>query len=362
VGIDKGETMTTIGIFGPSDDQEVKALRKRLLNRGVKPIVIDLSGFPEALPITITRDDIIIDDKSLFDIHAAFLRSRGIKVPEFARYDEKFIVDSPEKWRRLYPQFIMYVQSEVKCQKVRNSILKSFSKKRPLVNPLLKNDLHRLKTFLFWYLKKNGLPVPSFMIGTSSKNLKVFAEEAFKGSNGAVTKPLAGIYKTFLWGEMAWESHKWDERGAFYQYYIKGDTIRCYVLDGKVIASAIIVHRDTVDSSMSQTGIKVIELPERAKRIAERVTKVLELPFCGMDLMREEETGKYYVIDCNISPMFVNFARLSHNDISAKIADYLIECAQSGDRAKTRGLSLLDEVKEILENDPDIRKMISRKG
>jgi glutathione synthase/RimK-type ligase-like ATP-grasp enzyme len=129
-----------------------------------------------------------------------------------------------------------------------------------------------------------------------------------------------------------------------------------------VIASAIILHRDTVDSSMSQTGIEVIELPERGKRIAERVTEVLNIPFCGMDLMREEDTGEYYVIDCNISPMFVNFARLSCNDISAKIADYLIECAQSGDKPKTKGLSLLDEAKNILENDPDIQRMISEKG
>ncbi|MGA1840702.1 MAG: ATP-grasp domain-containing protein [bacterium] len=354
--------MIKIGIFGPSNDQEVQALKKRLVNRGVKPVVIDLSGFPEALPITITRDDIIIDDNSLFDIRAAFLRSRGIKVPEFAKYDENFIVDSPEQWRVLYSQFISYIQSEIRCQKVRNSILKSFSNKRPLVNPLLKNDLHRLKTYLFRHLKKNGLPVPPFMIGTSPKPLKWFVEEAFKCSNGAVTKPLAGIYKTFLWDESAWENHKWNERGAFYQYYIKGDTIRCYVLNGKVIASAIIVHGDTVDSSMSQTGIKVVKLPERAKRIAERVTKVLEIPFCGMDLMKEEDTGSYYVIDCNISPMFVNFARLSQNDISAKIADYLIECAQSGDRPKIKGLSLLDEVKDIIEKDPDIRKMISRKG
>ncbi len=352
--------MINIGIFGPPDDQEVEALRKRLLNRGVKPIVIDLSRFPEALSITITRDDIIIDDNSLFDIHAAFLRSRGIKVPEFASYDEKFIVDSPQKWRRIYSQYIIYVRSEVKCQKIRNSVLESFSGKRALVNPLLKNDLHRLKTFLFRYLKDNGLPVPQFMIGTSSKDLKRFAKEAFGNSNGAVSKPLAGIYKTYLWDEMAWKNHNWSERGAFYQYYIKGDTIRCYVLDGKVIASAIIVHGDTVDSSMSQTGIQVVELPERAKRIAQQVTKVLKLPFCGMDLMRENDTGKYYVIDCNISPMFVNFARLSHNDIPAKIADYLIECAHPGDRPKAKRLSLLDEAKDILENDPDIRKMISK--
>ena len=353
--------MITIGIFGPSEDQEVKSLQKRLFHRGVKPLIIDLSEFPEKLSLTITKDNIILDGYSLLDMKAAFLRSRGIKIPDFARYDENYSVDSSEKWKRLYPLFLSYLRSEITCQKIRNSVIEFFSSKRPVVNPLQKNDLHRLKTYLFWYLTHKGISVPAFMAGSSSINLKGFAQDAFRRSAGAVRKPLAGIYKTFLWDEGEWESHKWEERGAFYQYYIKGDTIRCYVLGGKLIASAIIVHGDTVDSSMSQTGIKVIELPEKAKKLAEETAAVLKLPFCGMDLMREEKTEHYYVIDCNISPMFVNFARLSCIDIPAKIADHLIECAHTKDKSKPKKCSLLNEAKDILAYDPDIRAMIARK-
>lgn len=353
--------MLTIGIFGPPDDQEVDALKNRLQNRGVRPWVIDLSKFPSELNISFSQEDIIINDRSIFDCGIAFLRSRGINVPNFARYDENFKTDSKEKWAELYKNFLTFVRYEIKYQKIRNSVIEAFTRRRRLVNPLFKNDLHRLKTYLFWHLKRNGIRVPEFIVGTSSPALKGFAENSLKAAEGAVEKPMAGIYKTFLWSQERWNNHKWEERGSFYQYYIRGDTIRCYVLGGKLIASAVIIHRDTVDSSMSQTGIEVIDLPPDAKKLAENTAKVLDLSFCGLDIMNDAKSG-YYLVDCNISPMFVNFARLSFIDIPAMITDYLIECAETqGPETKGWDISILNEAKDILATDPDIRRMIYEK-
>lgn len=345
--------MTKIAIFGSANDPEVCALEARLQNRGITPVVLDLSRFPKTMTIAMTRDDIRIDDDSLFDIKAAFLRNRGVRLPSFIRFDKKMTLTIPQ-----CAEFENYITTERRCQQIRNTVIEAFSKKRPIVNPLRKNDLHRLKTYLFAYASKNGLPVPRFMVGTAARALRNFVSGERDMAHGVVDKPLAGIYKTHLCSEETWQSHRWQGRGAFYQRYIKGDTIRCYVLNGKLIAAAKILHAGSVDSSVSQTGIEVIELPQAAKQIAERAAEVLALSFCGMDLMHEFKTGSYYLIDCNMSPMFVNFARLSQNDIPAKIADYLIQRAQVGGGKMDRRLALLGEAKDILERDPDIRKLL----
>jgi len=344
--------MITVGIFGTSEDQEVQTLNTRLLNRGAETRIIDLSKFPKDLPLSITKDDIVLDGYSLFDLDVGYLRYSGATFPHFVKYDQEIKIVSETKMKALYSKYNRYVQAEMKLQKIRNSIVKIYSQCRMLVNSLEKNNLHRMKTYLLYFLKNNGIPVPNFMVGTSSRDLSDFARKTIEGQKEAVVKPLAGIYKTVLWSESGLK-----ESPAIYQHYIEGETIRCYVLGGKLVASAVVLHEDGVDSSINQRGIRVINLPLETVRITERTAEILGLDFCGIDLVREDET--YYIIDVNISPMFVNFSLLSFIDIPAQIAEYLIEHAGEHKKDKRRHVAILKQAKEMLLNDPEIRKMIS---
>jgi hypothetical protein len=352
--------MITVGVFGQASDAEVVALTSRLTNRGATVVPIDLSRFPEETKVTISHQNIEVNGVPLLNLDAAFLRSRGVTVPPYIDFEKKQTVPSPEKWQSLYAGYCLYLGQELQHQHLRNALLDIFARARPLVNPVKQNDLHRLKTGLLWYLKKKGLPVPDFMAGTDRQKLRSFAELASAKANGAVIKPLAGIYKTHLWDATRWAEHRWDKQGALYQTYIKGDTIRCYVINGELVAAARIVHQGTVDSSMSQTGIEVFDLPPEACRIALAAARVLGLGFCGMDLMREQGSGAYYLIDCNMSPMFVNFSLLSGIDIPALLADFLVRLSQKNKPRKKRALSLLEEAKDILVHDPDVRQRFSR--
>jgi glutathione synthase/RimK-type ligase-like ATP-grasp enzyme len=346
-----------IAVIGPPGDQEAEAVYSRLVNRGTEACIFDLSRFPGDTSITISKDNISIGNISIGDIKAAFLRKRGVTAPYYIDYEKKQTIESAEEWQNLYSDYCQYLENERKHLAVKTAFTNLIARTALLVNPVHQNDFHRQKTYLFWHLKQKGVPLPSFMSGTARHRLKQFAEKAFRERDGVVAKPLAGIYKTYLWDLLRWETHPWKSRGALYQYYIKGDTIRCYVLQKKVIAAAVIVHGDTVDSSMSQTGIEVISLPEEARRLAVSAADALDLSFCGMDLMRESKTGEFFLIDCNMSPMFVNFARLSGIDVPAMLAEFLITGA--AEKKKRNKLPFLREAKDLLAHDPEIRKKLS---
>jgi hypothetical protein len=46
-----------------------------------------------------------------------------------------------------------------------------------------------------------------------------------------------------------------------------------------------------------------------------------------MDFIRDAATGKYWVLECNASPMFVSFSRQTGVDVPGALADLLIQSA-----------------------------------
>ena len=109
---------------------------------------------------------------------------------------------------------------------------------------------------------------------------------------------------------------------------------------------------------MSQTGIEVVDLPAQAERCAISTAKAVRAQFCGIDIMRDRRTGGYHPIDCNFSPMFANFARLSRIDIAADLADYLIRLAGGAEAQRPIGVSLLEQAKGLLAEDAEIRRKL----
>ncbi len=299
--------MITIGLFGSADDQEVEALARRLRNRGARPWVVDLGALAGRLRVAMDAEGIRIDGRPLGEMAAAYLRQLPTCLPPHARYDQPEEISDPRTWQALYPKTVEALAKERATHALRTAVVYWLSRRIPVINPPQVQNLHRLKTWLLTSLRRKGRPVPEFAVGTSADALRSFIERAANGP-GTVEKPLAGLYKTHLLTSARRADYPWGSRPAFYQRYVPGDTIRCYVLAGRLLSAARIVHGGTVDSSMSQTGIEVVELPDEARKAAQDTAKAFDLAFCGLDLQRERGTGRYFVIDCNLSPMFVNSA------------------------------------------------------
>ena len=115
------------------------------------------------------------------------------------------------------------------------------------------------------------------------------------------------------------------------QRYLRGDTIRAYIVGGELVGAARILHSGvSVDSSVGQTGVDPVELPPEAVRAGWAAAQHLGLTWTGMDFMREAQTGKYFILECNASAMFAGFSRQTGFDVPGALADLLLDLAGSG--------------------------------
>ena len=92
-----------------------------------------------------------------------------------------------------------------------------------------------------------------------------------------------------------------------YQKYIsysKGRDTRVIVVGGKVVASMERMNDLDFRSNVEQGGkTHVVELSDYARNIAEKVSKVLGLDYCGVDLLTDEK-GEVYVCEVNSNAFF----------------------------------------------------------
>lgn len=351
--------MTTIAVFGAGDDEEVRALSKRLAARGADTWVIDLAAYPVHLKMAWGEDHWTLDGRSTEEIAAGYLRRVGRNLLPHASYAQQAPILEESQWAALYDASTEAMRAERAHQSTRNALVQSVARKCPVINPPQQQNLHRQKPLMFARLGRAGLPVPAWTAGNERRRMDAFAAKCGMDWQGAVHKPLAGIYKTLSWDQAL--EHPWGARPALAQRTIRGDTIRCYVLAGRVLAAARIEHGGTVDSSESQTGIGPMTLTKEQRSIAEATSRALGLSFCGLDLMHDPISGDTWVIDCNLSPMFVNFSYLSGCDIAGHIADHLLSLAgHGGDRRAREVLGMVSEAKQVLADDAEMASLFRR--
>ncbi len=361
-------TRLTIGLFGPPSDPEILALAERLVHRGAEPWIVDLADIPRSASLTWGTDGIRLEGRNLLDMDAAYLRRTGRRLPDALAYGTA-PPSMPEKaWMAYRRQALAALRLEHTAMVVRTALVDTLARQRTVVNPPALQRLHRLKPLLLERLRQAGVPVPASATGTDRDRLTAFATTASLQGAGAgdsratihsrevrptvVTKPLAGIYKTRAFDPENPDAHPWHDRPALLQAFADGDVVRGFVLDGRLLAAARILHRGTVDSSESQTGIATVNLPPKAEQAALRAARAVGARFCGLDLVHgQDET---WVIDVNLSPMFVAFSRLSRHDIAADLADYLLQVARPGTGSRQAALDMLKQAKQVLAADPDL--------
>ncbi len=372
----------TIGIFGSPSDVEVSSLAERLCNRGAEPWVVDLATIPVPAGLAWGRGAFLVGGRDLLDMGAAYLRRTGRTLPPYLSYGEAPSEKDTRQWdaRRLEAAAIL--QKESAGIAIRTALLTTLARHRTVVNPPHLQRLHRLKPLLLDRLRRAGVPVPPFVAGTAREPLETLARFAGKRAPArtgetqlgrtdgpprslqtpaVVVKPLAGIYKTRAWDATRAATHPWTERPVLLQHFVHGEVVRAYVLEGRILAAARIVHQGTVDSSESQTGIEPVSLPSSAKDVALLAARTAGADFCGLDLVIDFDAGHAFVIDVNFSPMFVAFSRLSRRDIAGHLADYLIRAGRRGqDGGRPPVLDTLERAKELLAEDPGLEALLAR--
>lgn len=114
-----------------------------------------------------------------------------------------------------------------------------------------------------------------------------------------------------------------------FQALIVGTNIRVHVVGEKLFATEILSQ--AVDYRYAQRdGLEVemqpVELPAEIATRCLQLSKMLRLPFCGIDLMRTS-CGEYYCFEVNPSPAYSYFEQESGQPISRAVVDYLSHTA-----------------------------------
>jgi hypothetical protein len=110
-----------------------------------------------------------------------------------------------------------------------------------------------------------------------------------------------------------------------FQARIIGTNIRVHVIGEKLFAIEILSK--AVDYRYAQRdGLEVemrsVELPADIATRCLQLSKMLRLPFCGIDLMRTSR-GEYYCFEVNPSPAYSYFEQETGQPISRAVVDYL---------------------------------------
>ena len=200
----------------------------------------------------------------------------------------------------------------------------------------------KLRSLQLLARKGIGLPVTGFA------NSAKFADDVIKVAGGApvVIKLLSGtqgigvvLGETHNSAKSVIEAFGGVKVNILVQEFIKeaeGADIRCFVIDGKVVAS---MRRKGADgdfrSNLHRGGsAEMIKITPEERVTAVRSAKILGLNVCGVDLLRSNHGP--VVMEVNSSPGLEGIEKSSNIDIASKIIEFIEKNAKPS-RTKTRG-------------------------
>ncbi|MEI8667665.1 hypothetical protein P4S65_04625 [Pseudoalteromonas sp. B131b] len=182
---------------------------------------------------------------------------------------------------------------------------------------------HQEKPYQLQKIKNLGVKIPQTYVGNNIEDIKF----AYKNLEQSIFKPVFGGAHT----EMLTESHLETERveaalaksPITVQEFIAGTNIRTYVVGKRVIS--IELKSDMADFREDDDAkLIVIDTPELIKSQAKHIAEELYLNWTAID-WRRNESGEYYFLEANPSPMFIGFEKQSGIPMSDYIVDYMLE-------------------------------------
>lgn len=304
------DTMTakkTVGIIGAGKEAHTEHLCRLLSERGAAPVVLDTLSFPrQGVSVTEDGGELRYDGAPLGSIHSFFVRTI---LTEFSADSETAL--SQEDRQAANRERDALVVSLLR-------ILRLAGKK--VVNPPESMGGGKLKLYHLFALRRSGIPVPRTLATNSPEAIIEFG----RCVQSVVYKPLGG-------GALCRLLRKEDlipERltllsnaPVMFQEHVPGRDIRVYVLDGRIL-SAIRVDSDAVDFREGSPELNPVTLPESVRKMCLKAAERCGYVFTGMDL--KESGGKYTLLECNGSPMFLGFERKAGVSIGGPLVDYLL--------------------------------------
>ena len=186
-------------------------------------------------------------------------------------------------------------------------------------------------------LAENSIPMPHTLPGllcyeNQKLNIKAIEKVAktlgfpviIKSSYGSLGKE---VYKADDMAELCAIAEKLKFAPHLFQEFIKsscGKDIRVIVIGGKFVAAMLRQSKGDFRSNLELGGEgRSIVLPKEAQELCEKVARLLNLDYCGIDILLGE--NKYYVCEVNSNAFFGGIEAVTGVNIAEKYATYICQ-------------------------------------
>lgn len=192
-------------------------------------------------------------------------------------------------------------------------------------------------------LSNAKIPMPKTLFGLlcydkngqiSDKTLDIIEKELnypiiIKESYGSQGK---GVYKADNRESLEKIANDVKLKPHLFQEFIKssaGKDIRVIVIGGKVIASMM---RQSQKDFRSNLGVGGIASPYTANKelqeLCKKVAKILQLDYCGIDVLLGENENEYYICEVNSNAFFDGIEACTQINVAKAYAEYLVKKVQ----------------------------------
>ena len=308
-----------LGIFGSSDDPQVRAVGHYARERGAEVVVIASDGLARGQPLSFRDAEVTYQGESISDLRAFYVRA--IPLPSAPALEKE------GEWRLHDDWFAHYMQSRERSSIYLAWLLECEREGARIVNAPQAGSVLQLKPLQLYFLRKLGAATPATVITNDPDEVRSFA----RSFPEVIYKPVMGGALTRLLDEEAMERLEAIRCApVIFQERVWGEDIRVIVLDGAVLSAVSVVtpeqHLDFRDDSIYQSGqaeYRETQLPPDIASLCCRAAAACGLRFAGLDLKHRD--GNWVFLELNSSPIYLDVERKMGHPISKQLADYLID-------------------------------------
>lgn len=293
-----------VGLIGPEGDPQVTRLTDRLADRGVEPVVLDLTRFPDEVDLELRFEgepELFLEGQSINEVGCWYARRLGLWDPNLPKAPDR------ETWMDFYDRYEAWHAAETERSILAGSLLAVLDERSAVVNPPAAIVGHLRKHHQLAVMRAAGVPVPGFTVTNDPDAAIAFA----KRHDRVVYKPTAGHRHVTEVTPATIEERReaLSTEPIVLQRLVKGDHHRVHVVGDELVAAGrIAFDQDAgVDYRASEQGVERVDLPPAAVEDAHRAMAACGMRYTGLDLILEEVTGEHWILECNPAPMFAAF-------------------------------------------------------
>lgn len=299
--------MDTILILGEKSDEHVELINFQLKSLGVETFILDSSEYPSKVSISW---DPLSAEGEISNQHQQVKFSEIKSV--YWRTVNQIHISQPMEQAQLS---MLTIDS--------NSMLRTLLEYEQInwVNSWSAYQFHKVKPRQLALAAQLGASVPKSVIGNNKESIINFLENV----GNAIYKPVHGgthtvrITKEMLITSMT--ATVLEAAPITVQEFIAGTNVRTYVLGNKVYSAEF--YSDHTDYRDDKNLMPVCcETPAEIADLARNLTRAFGMRWTAID-WRKTVDEKYYFLEANPSPMFINFEKLTGIPVTSALIELL---------------------------------------